>query len=149
MDKVHFEDLTKINVPFGLLDDNTQTRLLAWEHGFENFTTFYGWTPTELTAIPKRWASVAIRAKSAPIIKDTVPWHLLEPRWKWYARNKHGDCFVFEFKPELYQAWWQVAPLEDGVGVCVSGVLKDHEIGTVDWKDSLVQRADDIRMVLR
>ncbi len=30
-DKAHFDDLTKINVPFGLLDDDTQERLQAYK----------------------------------------------------------------------------------------------------------------------
>jgi hypothetical protein len=37
MEKVHFEDLTKVNIPFGLLDEDTQTRMKPWEHGLEMF----------------------------------------------------------------------------------------------------------------
>ena len=41
MTKLHFEDLTKITCPFGMLDDDTQQRLKACEE-VESFEG-YGW----------------------------------------------------------------------------------------------------------
>lgn len=41
--KAHFEDLTKINVPFGDLDKDTQKRLKEWPHGIEAKNGWCGW----------------------------------------------------------------------------------------------------------
>ena len=43
MSGAHFDDLTKINVPFGLLDDDTKARLKAEKGYFQVYDNFVGW----------------------------------------------------------------------------------------------------------
>ena len=62
MTKLHFEDLTQITCPFGMLDDDTQKRLRACEE-----VLFYNCFGEWVKILEPSWADATIyRAKPKP-----------------------------------------------------------------------------------
>lgn len=78
MTKLHFEDLTKITCPFGMLDDDTQERLMDCD---ETQYFMASWLDRK---IPVLWCdNVTYRAKPKP--KRVVTWLLSdEGGWCFY-----------------------------------------------------------------
>ena len=64
------KDLIQNTTPFGLLDDETQNRMRAWEHGWqvwnqsENFAN--GWTEVAFSSQFTATSGYVFRAKPAP-----------------------------------------------------------------------------------
>ena len=61
----HFTDLTAIDCPFGELDDDTQSRLRAWPHGWECRQHLPDFRST--VGPPMWWHDMIYRALSAPV----------------------------------------------------------------------------------
>jgi hypothetical protein len=57
-------DLTKINVPFGLLDADTQAALKAHGGPYETYANYYGWSPVTTSFRPT--AAYVYRVKPQP-----------------------------------------------------------------------------------
>lgn len=64
-DKMHFDDLTKINVPFGLLDTWTKDRLCRHDGGWQMFSLCGEWVEWD----PSFSDSVTYRAKPTPVVE--------------------------------------------------------------------------------
>ena len=141
MERYHFDDLPKINVPFGLLNDETQERLKTWPHGHEflcGYNAHLGW----VDASP-HWSSTdTYRAKPSPasLTKPHIPdevWCVL-PDWV--------TCAVKERDGEIYGMSEDAFVLDQFEGCwCASKemnltYLKGITPGTCDWRDSLVRR---------
>jgi len=62
-EKFHFDDLTKITCPTGMLDDDTFQRLEAWSHGHE----LWDGCKWVIVVEPYRYGRFTIRAKPAPV----------------------------------------------------------------------------------
>lgn len=90
----------------------------------------------------KRWSNLNINPawngtvayRRASSTQDVVPWGSIKEGWGWYARDDDGSCFVFPSKPKLKGGWFS------GCDAKRVDYLVGHEIGTVDWKDSLQRR---------
>lgn len=134
MDKLHFDDLTAITAPFGLLDDDTQQRLRAWPHGLELFT-MNGW---EGKLVPFWGCAATYRARPAPLVPDYVDWSHVAAPFNWYARDANGDGFFYENKPSIGGNGWSCG---DGT-YCRSAAHASCRRGTVDWRDSLISRPE-------
>jgi len=84
-DRLHFDDLTAITCPFGMLDDDTQERLKAWPHGWEAYGEC-GWVYADA-----QWrVHVLYRAKPAPVVKEWVYCAYIDPTcdgWPFVARE--------------------------------------------------------------
>jgi hypothetical protein len=134
MEKMHFDDLTKITAPFGLLDDDTQDRLMAHGGPFEFFAG-YDWRTVEPTWI----VDVTYRAAPKDLTKPDVPWDMLADWVNYVARDMDGEIYGYEEKPEIpsRKHWW--AETHAGKSVEFGRILK-IDPGTCDWKDSLVTR---------
>ena len=82
------------------------------------------------------WSQFDYRVKQTP---DSINWDHIAPGYKWMARGKNGQAFIYGSRPNYSPH-----------GMCVSGflnapgdsanVLASYKRGTVDWKDSLVER---------
>jgi len=134
-EKLHFDDLTQITAPFGLLDDDTQARLKAWPHGWECFDK-RGWKVWE-----PYWAFTATyRAKPAPLTQDTVPWEQI-PKWaKAAARDADGMAYVFAETPVVGGTGWGSSKERARIDNCHAG----YQRGTCHWKDSLQFRPEGV-----
>jgi len=136
-EKLHFDDLTKITAPFGLLDDDTQARLKAWPHGWECFDK-RGWKVWE-----PYWAFTATyRAKPAPLTQDTVPWGQIPKSLDRAARDKNGQAHVFTVTPKIDEARGEW--LGGGTSFRIDHVHVGYQRGTCDWKDSLQRRPEGV-----
>lgn len=135
MTRLHFDDLTAITAPFGLLDDDTRQRLHAWPHGWEFVTARGEWA---VCYNPQFFRDYAYRARPAPLEPDYVDWsHVAEP-FNWHARDENGYRFFYKAKPELGDGIW-LDDLADN-DMCEAAAVAGFVRGTVDWRDSLISR---------
>jgi hypothetical protein len=135
-DKVHFDDLTKINVPFGLLDDDTKERLAAWPYGCEVFS-LSGWKSFSSFRAYTHWGYIdTYRAKPAPVTQDVYPWDAMPDEVQWCARDEDGAAYPFTDKPVSGGYHWRLARRLGRI----DDVHKGYQRGTCDWKYSLQQR---------
>lgn len=67
----HFEDLTKIDCPFALLDDDTQKRLRSYKGAFEHFGIGGLWVGPKNNG-PGWYPHQTYRAKPVPVTETTV-----------------------------------------------------------------------------
>lgn len=129
MDKLHYEDLTKITCPFGLLDSDTQDRLkTCWEiewfddgdwrkvntrtYGFGSYMTY--------------------REKPKPF---NPPWEYIAGFINYIAMNESGYWYGFNEKPARGNVVW-----EFGYNTGLSMECLDFSGFKGDWKDSLHER---------
>ena len=129
---LHFDDLTKINVPFGMLDTNTRARL-----GSLRGVEFYDGTRWVDKKISHFSGSNTYRQKPSPRTKPSVDWSHLHDDFNYIATDMSGASFGYEHKPLLseaifsYEMGGKVFPLEG---------LASFKAGTCDWRESLVMR---------
>ena len=136
-DKIHFDNLTKINVPFALLDDDTQTRLKAWPYGWECVPLRVGFWVGVST--PAWLAGYTYRAKPDPATQDTYPWDGL-PDWVQYAaRNEEGDAWGFASEPHIEQDFWDSREYNCAR---IDLIHKGYHRGTIPWDQSLQKRPE-------
>lgn len=119
MEKVHFDDLTEINVPYGLLSDETKEALKAanlqaceWEHythkGWEAiYSPFNGYC---------KFGMDVIRVKPAPQLD--IPWDFIDDRYTHLAMDESGEWYLHKDKPTYYVKSWL-----GGAGVLYIGSL--------------------------
>lgn len=101
-EKLHFDDLTKITCPLGILDDDTLQRLEAWPHGHE-WWTGYEWS--DLTRF-RRHRSAAVRAKPAPVKR--VWWCNVYPSKisSFYLSREDADAWAGNQRIAVYRVEW-------------------------------------------
>ena len=138
-EKLHFEDLTQITAPFGLLDDDTQARLKAWPHGWEY-----------ISMIKRRWIdwrnpfwefTSTYRAKPAPLMQDPVPWGQIPKGMDWAARDASGAAFTYADAPVAGNSEWCST---GGTFARIDNCHVGYQRGTCDWKDSLQRRPEGL-----
>lgn len=126
-------DLTKIEVPYGLLDDKTRKSLRAYPRGIEYYTAD-GWVGCD----PLFCNSTAYRAKARPLTKPAIPWDYVNARWQFCARDDSGDLYLYIKRPSLGRARWFPAEPADKF----ESVTDVFHRGNCDWRDSLVWRGE-------
>lgn len=88
MTKLHFEDLTQITCPFGMLDDDTQERLKACDK-VQYFATI-GWFDQD-DRDNRPWnLSYTFRAKPKP--KRVVTWLQWDDTWGVFEAETLGEA---------------------------------------------------------
>ena len=137
MDRKHFDDLTKINVPLGLLDDDTYNRLRAHDGQIEfRFTDIRKW----FEAYAPDWSlHVHYRAKPQPLTKPQVPWEHMADWVQYVARDENGQIWAFDTVPTLGRRTWKY---REGDTEDLKALKIDP--GTCDWRDSLVKRPEGL-----
>ena len=133
MTRLHFDDLTAITAPFGLLDDDTQKRLQVAPYGVELLRANGAWLlPVSSSLFP----NLTYRARPAPLVQDIVDWSHVAPPFNWHARDAHGCGHFYTHKPISNISLWL---LTDG-DIQSSSAHASYRRGTVDWRDSLISR---------
>ncbi len=125
-------DLTKIDRPFGELDRETKIALLtAWVDGaqIERGGRIFD---------PPMWDKYYTYRVAAT--KPSIDWSHVAPQFKWMATSKSGLTWLSEADPYLGQAMWCT-----NTGRCINAdAFASFRAGTCDWKDSLVQRPEEM-----
>jgi len=133
-DKLHFDDLTKITCPLGLLDDDTRERLTEHKRAYSiQAWRADGWLTIR---IPMFCADSTYRA--APFTMPTYPWAAMHKRLKWCAVDKNGEVYGYENTPDKAHSMW----LARGEHFRIDDVFSDYKPGTVDWGNSLQERPE-------
>lgn len=125
---------------WGELSDREKGALLLAHHRGADieFTVAGRWTGGH----PCWVDGVSYRIKPKPALTPiTLDWSALDAKYKWAAKDNDGRVSAHENRPSM--GWgggfWDVA--DDGGGFAeISGVLSSLDAGTVDWKDSLIER---------
>ena len=84
------------------------------------------------------WSEYNYRVKQTP---DFIEWSHVAPEYKWMARDKGGDAYLFAKRPHVLGCMWRARDDDDVKGEIVSP-FKSYKHGTVDWEDSLVSREE-------
>ena len=73
--------------------------------------------------------------------KPSIDWSQVSDRFKYLAKSRNGNCYLYEDKPKIfYHDCWSFTH-----GICVSAsVFQSLEVGTCDWRDSLVERPEGV-----
>ena len=131
MTLAHFDDLTKINVPFGLLDADTRGRLQASDGPFQRY-----WHGDWSAVLDPSWSDhVTYRIAPAALTQDVIPWDAIKPEYIWAARDEDGKIYVYAKKPIFGGSCCWLGGRYFGISFLVGCVP-----GTVDWSDSLQRR---------
>lgn len=69
-------------------------------------------------------------------ISDSINWDHVAPQFKFMARDKGGSTWLYRGQPRMDIQSWAYPDAEYGNVTCFASYKK----GTVDWKDSLVER---------
>ncbi len=78
------------------------------------------------------WRDNDYRIATTP---DTINWDHVAPEYKWMARDEDGVVYVFTKEPKF--DYYCLSTDGDCAGVTA---FTSYKRGTVDWRDSLVQR---------
>lgn len=82
------------------------------------------------------WTSCAYRV--APDSPDSIDWSHVADDFKWMARDHSGSTYLYVGEPKMEESYgcW----IGDGKPTTNASGFKSYRRGTVDWKDSLVER---------
>lgn len=132
-----FDDLTKIDCPFGELDKPTAARLfLAWRDGAEVQCHFVAHEWAKL-ANPA-WAPGALyRLAPPPVTPDYIDWSQVADRFMCMATDGDGETWCFNERPvwhEVPKAWLLFSETGDRVR---ADAYSSFRRGTVAPEDSL------------
>lgn len=131
------EDLTKNTAPFGLLDAETQAALQAHGGPYQVWSLSGEW----IDWVNPGWSlGTTYRVKPQSPTKPNIDWSHVAKEYNWLARNKGGDAWLYEQKPRAltYGDWSEENMAQDAF------VFASFTPGTCDWRDSLVQRPEDV-----
>jgi len=133
--KLHFDDLTKITCPIGLLDDATFIRLTehSINHGCQRWSS-NGWVTIRS---PLLYSDAVYRA--APRTMPVYPWAAMHERIKWCAVDANGEAYGYEYTPDNINSIWRAS----GEHFRIDRVFAGYKPGTVDWQDSLQARPEE------
>ena len=133
-DKLHFDDLTKITCPIGMLDDDTRRRLTEHSMAYD----IQGWGADGWVTIRKPLLYSGTVYRAAPFTMPVYPWAALHERILWCAVDDKGDAWAYMGKPTQQVGYWR-----SGAGMRrIDGAFAGYKPGTVDWRDSLQERPE-------
>jgi hypothetical protein len=124
-------DLTKIEKPFGLLDDETQDALREYDGTIEVFTG-----STWRSSIGNFDGPATYRAKPAKLPEWPVGLH---PEWRWIAMNGEGGVCAYYERPRCCSAYW----VAGGQSIRVDQLV-DISFDGIPWRDAIIQRPKGI-----
>ena len=127
----HFDDLTAIDCPFGMLDECTQERLKAAKP-VQVFNRDWVEINSELF-----WNGSTYRAKPQPPLPLPPG---LGKEWRWIAMDESGGVYVFTNRPKITELTWHS---DRGFTRRLDDLFPDlYADWTGDWRQSLTERKD-------
>ena len=138
-------DLTTLDRPLGEYDAETKGRLMdAWHKG-GLIECHYLTDVFREIAWPTWGADVVYRLRPEPLRDMVAPevWRMLNPKWRWMARDENDDVWAYDFKPELKQARWDCS---NGDCLYLTSLFAPGLIdpGTKPWNESLIERPEGV-----
>ena len=136
-------DLTKIDQPFGRLDIETKLALhRAYYEGVQIVWVNKNTGAEETFSEFRVFDDVIYRAKPVPL---QVPWDAIWPKWKFAARKRSGDVYLFTSRPYCDGDSGDWCPSKAGEQTYLSDMdIYKVVVGTVDWAKSLIQRPEGV-----
>jgi hypothetical protein len=137
-------DLTTIEKPFGLLDEETKAALQAAYENREVVEYFVGsgWVKSQT---PTWGPAVTYRARPTPKPPAIeLPWEVIDSRWGWVAMDSGGCLKFLTHKPRLSEYnRWSLSHLSSGdIAYIHPELLKGVSINVTDWQQSLTKRPE-------
>jgi len=133
-------DLTKIEKPFGLLDDETQAALKAHRGPYEvyievnNFNGDSDWVDYKFNLKPENLRkTIVIRAKPQPPRKTVYPWDAFDDRIKWAAVDEFERLWASDVRMVSESSGWLRGNLD------IHQILK-FQRGDEPWQETLQRR---------
>ena len=129
-------DLTKIDQPFGALDIETKLALCRAHFEAKVIEVRHGGGGFEVCSAPAFYHDVIYRLQPGPLRDISLPWAVLDARWKWAARDESGGVWVYDERPDTGTRVW----ITNGLCLEITGLLTNFDPGNKPWNESLVRR---------
>ena len=135
-------DLTKIDKPFRTLD--IETKLALHRAHYEGKviecirrTASAGW---HVTITPSWLPDCTYRLQPEPLRDISLPWAVLNARWKWAARDESGSVWIYDERPDTGTALWKSGCL------CleITSLFAAFDPGNKPWNESLIRRPEGV-----
>jgi hypothetical protein len=136
-------DLTQITTPFGLLNDETRAALKAHGGPYEFWKDRETWGNIEA---PSWSGNLVYRVKPQPPTKPSIDWSHVAPEYKWLARDDCDNAYLYAGLPSVsaYCSEWVANCDAYAANAFAANAFASYTPGTCDWRDSLVQRPEDV-----
>ena len=130
------DELRAIDKPFGELPRRLQEALVIASvidrEEIEAMRIGLGWCKTS----PSFSQNAIYRLAPEPKRMPQPPWHMIDPKYKWFAIDGHANPGVFTEEPRASHVFWET----EGNARSIDAILFDR--GSVDWTESKVKRPE-------
>ena len=134
-------DLTKIDQPFGSLDIETKLSLHRAHYEGKVIEAKINNPDKWFADRDPSWAPTFFyRLRPEPLRDISLPWAVLDARWKWAARDETGEVWVHEELPDRDASFWK----SGGIYLEVTGLLANFDPGNKPWNESLIRRPEGV-----
>lgn len=139
-DKIHFDDLTKITCPTGMLDDDTFERL--YSHAIGGDVDYWGgdsWSEVQRGAKLLRNSICTYRLAPKPVCKTVYPWAALHRDVVACAVDTDSFAYAFDCVPTKGSGhWWRESPNLWRI----DSLLVGYSRGDEPWAETLQLRPE-------
>ena len=130
-------DLTKIEKPFGFLDNETQQALRNHGGPYERYSEDGDW----VGIFPSWLKNSCYRVKTQPLTKPSIDWSHVADKYKWLAIDENKSAYLYIDKPLTHNMRKVWTADKDYIPAVNFASFKQ---GTCDWKDSLIERPEGV-----
>jgi hypothetical protein len=126
-------ELSKINIPFGLLDSETQESLKQAKGQIQVFSAEGVWRDHNKPSWNKN-----LVYRVAPHETPSISWDAVSFRFRWLTRDADGRIFLWDQRPLICndsKRW-----VNPAANYRAADAFESLNPGTCDWIESLVRR---------
>lgn len=88
------------------------------------------------------WLSIDYRVK--PVSKPSINWDHVHPDYKWLFTDSDGSSYLVASEPTLSRTCWLIDIEDEDEYYATPKVFASFIPGDCDWKESLVQRPENV-----
>lgn len=89
----------------------------------------------DLSCVNPTWNWATYEYRIAPAAPDEIDWSHVADKYRFMARDSDGTVWLYMERPSISGGCWSY-----NIGIVPADYFASYKRGTVDWKDSLVER---------